>query len=559
MSNLFLLLMNVILAASSIPSTVFPADTSSDKFNSSQYHDVSVIEFTADDLPEASEQDHPNKPDPQPEDEVEGHQRIFVDITHLARLYAKFKEDETSANSSTEDDSAPNEDKHVSWRVLMKRNKLAYTIWNITNKNAGFKSRDEAVEKCLLELKDRRKALAPYLVSTTISDSSHFLRNFNNIVSKYSHLHDLTTVQKYYREYIEVLQDYEEYSFTMHEIIRTMDQRMKYLLICAQRRYCSCFTLSDVEVYENQFSRLSSSKIFIKLYLIFGYYIDPIIRSLFLVVGIIFNFEVLAIFVKNVEVRTEYNIMILNIVVTNILMLIIYMPIHYIHIYFSPLLPHSEFTNNGVFILVQATLISSSVLSLFILKVQQHTEVSTPATSPPLPAFWRGALLFVCLWVTAIGVAVFIFVFKDYPSMGYILAPVAYITLYITLLSISLTKLKLSLHKTPSRLVNSDVILAFSKLFWATHVPLFVWLLLEGLCGFALKLAYINYSYIDVFVYYLHFSYACFSPFVLCKSSGNYKTLLYKYVSMFLYKQKKEQDIMLRVTQQPESQTNPRS
>jgi hypothetical protein len=460
--------------------------------------------------------------------------------------------------------SLANEETKTTWKELINNDDLALILWDVTNKHVGFKSRDESVEKCLDEFNDERKAIAPYLVSTTVRENEYFLRDFINNISKYSHLHDLNTVQNYYDQFREILKDQKSYYKALKQIIENMDQDMKYAIICAQRRFCSCFSSQDIVRYEEQFCSLSQYNFLMRTYLIYGYYIDPIIRGIFIVTGLILNCAILIIFAKHKDVVTQCDVMVMNIAVNGILILIVYTPLHYIHFYYSSIIPHEEFSDNGVFASVQSALISVSGMSLLTLRARYHVQIFHPLNSAvfwrSLSTMWQHSLCVLTVWMWAFSVATLTYMFNDHPKIGYLFAPLVYIALYVLTLPIAMYRFKIYSEKglvppEGEKIISSTTVVQLSKMFWMTHVPLLVWLLLERLCGFILKLASINYSYVDILFCYVYLSYTCVNTLALCRGSYVFRKLLYRHVFRCSYKLNEQQDMMLNETGRPACET----
>lgn len=443
----------------------------------------------------------------------------------------------------------------------MMNNTSAFVIWNVTNAHVGYSSKDESVEKCIDEFNDRRSAIAPYLVSTTVRENGYFLRNFIYNISKYSHLHDLRTVQNHYNKYKQILDDHRSYYKTLKEIIENMDQEIKYMIYCAQRRFCTCFSSQDVVRYEEQFSFLSQYNFLLRTYLICGYYIDPLIRVIFILTGLILNGTTLFIFASHTCTITECDVMVMNIAVNGILILIVYVPLQYIHFYHSSVIRHEEFSNNGFFIIVQTALISVSGISLLILRAQYNFQVSKALNNAvsrwPRSVFWQSAVCVLSVWVLAFSVAIFTYMFNSHPKIGHLFAPLVYIMLYVLILPLVMKRFKLHTENglappEQEKIINSSVIVQLCKGFWITHVPLFIWLLVEELCGFFLRLLSINYSYVEIVFCYVYFSYTCVNTLALYRASCGFRKLLHTHLFRCRYK---EQDVMLAQTQLSRSLT----
>lgn len=454
-------------------------------------------------------------------------------------------------------ETSENENINISWTQLMLNDTSAFIIWNVTNTHVGFTSKDRDVEKCLGEFKTKRKAIAPYLISTTVRENGYFLRDFINNISKYSHLHDLRTVQHHYEEFIQILKDHQSYYATSREVIQNMDQETINTVFCAQRRFCTCFSRQDIVRYEEQFSILSQYNVLLRTYLIFGYYIDPMIRVIFIVTGLILNGLILIICTKYTNTTTECDAMVMNIAVNGILILVVYIPLQYIHFYYSSVIPHEEFSTNSFFLIVQTALISVNGISLLILRAQHNFQVTkafnTAESRWPRFVFWPSVLCVLGVWVLAFGVAGFTYVFNNHPKIGNLCAPIVYIILYTLILPLVMNRFKLYTEKglvptEQENIINSSAIVELSRAFWITHVPLFIWLLLEGLCGFILRLVNINYSYVEIVFCYVYFSYTCVNTVALYRTSYRFRKLLRTHVFRCRYKQ---QDVMLTETQHP--------
>jgi hypothetical protein len=413
----------------------------------------------------------------------------------------------------------------------------------------GFGSRDESVEDCLDEFRDKRRAIAPYVLSATVRENAYFLRDFIHNMSKYSHWHNLHTVQHYYDRFREILKDHRSYHTALIDVIEHMDPDMTQAIICAQRRFCSCFSQQDIARYEQQFSSLSQYNYLLRGYLLCGYYIDPIIRAIFIVTGLVLNCTTLTIFAKHKATLTHCDAMVMNIAVTGMLTLVVYMPLHYVHFYYSSILPHAELSDNGSFAFAQSALVSLGAASLLALRALRHVQMSHPLKG----ASWQRLLGILAVWAWALSVATLTYAFNDDPHVGFLFAPAAYIVLYVLFLPAATRRLRIHFEKGSAppegeELVSPAAVTQLSKAFWMTHVPLFVWLAAERLCGFLLKLATLNYPYVDILFCYIHCSYACVNTVALCRSSSAFADLLRTRVLRCSCEETGQQDVMLQET-----------
>lgn len=391
------------------------------------------------------------------------------------------------------------------WTELMKNDTLAFIIWDVTNRHAGFDKSDESVEKCLHEFGDRMEMISPYLVSATVRENWYFLRYFINQISKYSYLHDLRGVENFYDKFQDIIEDHRLYHAALKKVIQNMDQEMKLMIYCAQKRLCSCFSSLDVVRYEEQLSSLAQYNFLLKLYLITGYYIDPIIRSILLLTGLILNCTLLTIFAKHKSIIDTCDFMVMNISVNAILILIVYVPMQYIHTYYSSILQRGEFSYNSCFVAVQTALISVSASSLLTLKAQYRIKASGLSNG------WQNAFWGLSVWLVSFGVAFLVYILNGYTKNGHVFVPLVYLLLYVLIFPIAMNMLETdvgNIRDNPKgeNVIPTKLIAEISKTFWITHIPLFIWLLLEALGGFMFKLISINYVYVEIMFFYVYFS-----------------------------------------------------
>jgi hypothetical protein len=451
---------------------------------------------------------------------------------------------------------------HTPWTEFMKNDTFASILWNVTNKHAGFERSDESVEKCLDEFEDKMEIIAAYLVSSTVRENGYFLRNFINQISKYSYLHDLRAVKNFYDKFEDILEDHQLYYATLKEVIQNMNQEVQLMIYCAQKRFCSCFSSHDVVRYEEQLSSLTQYKFLLKTYLIFGYYIDPIIRSILIVTGLILNCTILTIFAKHKSITSICEFMIMNISVNAILILIVYVPLQYIHMYFSSILPRGDSSYNSLFVAVQTALISVDAMSLLTLKAQHH--IKNLISSYQISTVWQNAFCGLAVWLVSLSVAAFTYILNGYPKIGHIFAPLIYLLLYILVFPITMNMLKPDMESIPvnpeeEKVITSSVIAKLSKTFWVTHIPLFIWLLLEAICGFVFKLVSINYLYVEIMFFYVYFSHTCVNALALCRGSSVVRKLVFGRLFRCWYRPSVQENVMMKETRTSDvaAQTSP--
>jgi hypothetical protein len=436
---------------------------------------------------------------------------------------------------------------HKPWTELIKNDTLAFIIWNITNKHGGFERTDESVEKCLNEFTNKMDIIAAYFVSATVRENGYFLRNFINRISKYSYLHDLMAVKNFYDKFKVILEDHLIYHAALREVIHNMNQEIKVMIYCAQKRFCSCFSSQDIVRYEEQLSSLKQYNFLLNTYLIFGYYIDPIIRSILIVTGLILNCTIITIFAKHKCIINTCDFMVINMSVNAILILIVFVPLHYIHMYYSSILPREESLHNSLFVAVQTALISVSALSLLTLKAQYH--IKALITSYQLSTVWQNAVCGLAVWLVSFSVAAITYMLNGSPKIGYFFAPLVYLLLYMLILPIAMNMFKHDMDNvtvnTEEEMISSSVIAKLPKAFRVTHIPLFVWLLFESLCGFAFKLYRVNYSYVEIMFFYVYFSHTYFNALTICKGRCVFKKLVFGRLFKCWYRPSEQQNVTM--------------
>jgi hypothetical protein len=527
-------------------STVTPSGSSTDT-NSFNYRNTSVNNSA--DLHKSSENPIINKSDSLLQTQAinaSDYSNRFL-MNSVSKYGAGLKSHTNSNDDVTGQDKTSI---HTPWTELVKNDTLAFIIWKVTNKHGGFERTDESVEKCLDEYENKMETIASYFVSATVRENGYFLRNFINQISKYSYLHDLRAVKNFYDKFKDILEDHLLYHGALREVIQNMKQEIKLMVYCAQKRFCSCFSPHDVVRYEEQLSSLKQYNFLLNMYLIFGYYIDPIIRSILIITGLILNGTIITILAKHKSIINTCDFMAMNMSVNAILILIVFVPLQYIHMYYSSILPHEQSSNNSLFVAVQTALISVSALSLLTLKAQHHIKALT--SSYQLTKVWQNAFCGLAVWLVSFSVAALMYKLNSYPKIGNVFAPLVCLLMYMLILPIAINMFKHDIENVPINteegVIPSSVIAKLPKTFWVTHIPLFIWLLLESLCGFAFKLVSINYSYVEIMFYYLYFSQTCVNALAVCKRSCVFKKRPFGRLFKCWYKPNTQKNVTMKET-----------
>jgi len=434
------------------------------------------------------------------------------------------------------------------WTELMKNNTLAFIIWKVTKKHAGFERRDESVEKCLNEFENKTEIISAYMLSATVRENGYFLRNFIYQISKYSYLHDLRGVKNFYDKFKDIMEDHRLYHAALKDVVKNMNQEIKFKIYCAQTRSCACFSSHDVARYEEQLFSLTQYNFLLKMYLIIGYYLDPIIRSILVLTGLILNCTLLIIFAKHNPITDPCDFMVMNVAVNAILILIVYVPLQYIHTYYSSILPRFESSHNSLFVAVQTALISVCALSLLTLKAQHR--IKALISSYKLSTGWQNAFCGLAVWLVSFVIAAFTYSLNLYPKTGHVFAPLVYTLLYVLILPTAMRMLKPDIENIPvnpeeEKVIPPRVIDELSKTFWVTHIPLFLWLLFEALCGFVFRLVSINYAYVEIMFFYVYFSHTCVNALALGAGRRECRNLRFGCLFRCWYGQTAQQNVTM--------------
>jgi hypothetical protein len=223
----------------------------------------------------------------------------------------------------------------------------------------------------------------------------------------------------------------------------------------------------------------------------------------------------------------------------------------YIHTYFSSILPHGESTYNSLFVAVQTALISVGAMSLLTLKSQHH--IKAVMSSYQVSTVWQNVFCGLVVWLVSFIVAAFTYILNGCPKIGHVFAPLVYLVLYILVLPIAMNMCQRDVQNLPvnpeeETVITSTVITQLSKTFWVTHIPLFLWLLFEALCGFVFRLVSINYSYVEIMFFYVYFSHTCVNALAICKGSCVFRKLLYGRLFRCWYRPGAQQNVLMKET-----------
>jgi hypothetical protein len=211
--------------------------------------------------------------------------------------------------------------------------------------------------------------------------------------------------------------------------------------------------------------------------------------------------------------------------------------------YFSTILPHGESSSNSLFMAVQTTFISVGAMSLLTLKAQLH--IKDLISSYQLSTVWQNAFCGLAVWLVSFTVATFTYILNGYPKIGYVFPPLVYLLLYVVILPVTMNMIKPEgeIATEEEKVIPSSVTAELSRIFWLTHIPLFLWLLFEALGGFMFKLVSINYFYVEILFCYVYFSHTCVNALALCTGSCVFGRLFRCW-----YRQSAQQNVMMEET-----------
>jgi hypothetical protein len=211
---------------------------------------------------------------------------------------------------------------------------------------------------------------------------------------------------------------------------------------------------------------------------------------------------------------------------------------------------------------VQTAVISVDAMSLLTLTAHHH--IKDLLSSYQISTVWQNAFCGFVVWLVSLSVAVFTYILNGYPKIGHVCAPLIYVLLYTLVFPVTINMLKpdmenISVDPDEEIVITSSVIAKLSKTFWVTHIPFFLWLLFEALCGFIFRLVSINYLYVQMMFFYVYFAHTCVNALALCRGSCVFRKLLFGRLLRCWYRPSTQENVMMKETRPPDvaAQTSP--
>ena len=418
---------------------------------------------------------------------------------------------------------------------------LASVLWNYTEHYGLFNS--SGVDTyCLQAINNNTELIGIYLINKTLSNASNFVSQRFLAAYKFSTGCEIAEADQIHKNYQNIINSQEEYLSTMTKVLNEIGFNSGELYNCAFDSRCGCIFTLEFENYLKEISIIRTHDKQIGQYLIFGKYIEPIMRILISAVGLALNITLIVIVFRKNSVRTEYNSVMINLFLNSILLIIIYSPISYLYKYHNM---DSNFENS--YFLVEILIISGSAFCIQMLNIQRYFDVSR-ALQPTdnycrLSPLSRVTLYSSIIWAWSIVVSILTSLaqHKVIQFIRLTLNLFVYsLILPIVLLSFSIvTGMKLQRaaerERTTSELkyiISSSVLLSLTIVFYVVHIPFFIFTTIEiGKVGKnAFYYVSIYYRLFDLVLNAFFLAYPVFNTLALYNTSGVYRQYLKKYL-----------------------------
>jgi gastrin-releasing peptide receptor len=293
-----------------------------------------------------------------------------------------------------------------------------------------------------------------------------------------------------------------------------------------------------------------------KEYHVLTHYIDPIMYSLILAVGLLGNGMLLFIFIRHRKLRTAANIMIIHLAICDIINLSVNGPLHFYFNYDSGS-SESLITCRTV-LAIRQFLRCTGALAVITLIIQRFIIIAPPFNK--LPPNHRTSFVFaissiVTVWVLPLLIALpTMYVPKFYEpiclhktdsGLQYVL--VLNLALYCVIMpslmflfsTLIARRLKQSVRNIPgeirhqmqeeSRIRSARMMMALAAVFVITYFPFHVWILLAH--GFGVDRNTPTMVYALHFTKQLLFANGCFNPIAMFVVSSTFRMLLSRHVT----------------------------
>lgn len=281
----------------------------------------------------------------------------------------------------------------------------------------------------------------------------------------------------------------------------------------------------------------------------FGKYVNPVIYSVILLVGLVGNGSILLIFALNRNVRTKSNVMIFNLVVGDTLNLLINIPVHYM-VHFSSVLGPLTGVYCHLFAMMRFVFFAVSALSVVFLSLQRYFITVHLFWRPVISRKCSVLLYVVTVWLLAIFVSLpEAFNVRDrngicssYSQARRKLVSMLTFLLYCVVCpcamavfsAVTARRLRNSVRDVTSQSCNravelsrtrtASVLRALNVVFLISYVPAYTWYMVAYWFTDELnELPAIVPICIDNVSYHLLFLNVCFNPVALYTVSGTFR------------------------------------
>ncbi|PSN30325.1 hypothetical protein C0J52_22921 [Blattella germanica] len=432
----------------------------------------------------------------------------------------------------------------------------ALFIWKFSQDHGLFDLNSEEVkerklfvpnnvsEACLVELNQDKQLISSFIMSHTLPTMEFFVHEQFHEMYRNKRGNEISQAKEIRDNISNIVREQEKYLTAVNEILSEMKYDELENSGCFQEYLnCTCVDRHFLRDYKKELWVMKECDKDLQRYLLFGEYLDPLFRMVFILAGLIFNTTLIRMFFSIKSLRTEYNCVIINMVLNNILVLLIYVPISYISKYqrSEKYIPYSV-------LFLEVLTISANAIIIFMLNVQHYFDIYRalkPNVSPKsctLSPIGRSVLYTCIIWSWSVLVAFLLCHVNRNVMLSIEL--LFYYIVYIFILSIALavlssvTSRKLQRatirERTTSELnyvIGGGTILTISVAYYVLHIPLFIIMFFDKteISGDSEYYVSLLYRVLDLTVRSLFYSYSTVNTVLLYKTHATFKFYYNKY------------------------------
>ncbi|KAJ9584039.1 hypothetical protein L9F63_021616, partial [Diploptera punctata] len=380
-----------------------------------------------------------------------------------------------------------------SFEHMVQENREASLIWNFTNKYNILENKDNLLSShsyhytCQSELNYHKELLVPYVLNLTLNNVSDFIHSVS-----ISSLHGtrLSYSQDLVDNFTKISQDEQVYNTILEEFTPKLEELKEKELFCFRNSTCACFSSESLQKYSDERQNFNKRAKLILNYILFGSKIDPPIRIIVVLIGLLLNCALLIAFVKETSMRKESNICVFNLIINNMILLLVYTPLQYVHKYHH----YNNFIEYS-FHIFEIFVISVNVFIVLIVSAQRYFDVSR-ALKPNVTGFKLSAtvrcIIYSCfIWIPSIVITASICSQSNH-HMIHGLQTILFFLIYLLVLailiivfnSLSARKLQKAIENRQISLENesitsSTVVLAITATYYLIFTLFFLYLPFE--------------------------------------------------------------------------------